>query len=151
MLPSKAASRAVQTQCRRFSTTPAPAAISPYRKQLPQTQQQPARRNVSDTASRSAQAATAPSPQRSVPSPAFNREDNSKMRGVSRLEPFKQPEMDHSFVGMKGGEIFHEMMLRQGVKHICRWHCFHSVDAEAMQRANENYSRIPWWCHSARI
>lgn len=26
--------------------------------------------------------------------------------------------MDHSFVGMKGGEIFHEMMLRQGVKHI---------------------------------
>lgn len=27
--------------------------------------------------------------------------------------------MDHSFVGMTGGEIFHEMMLRQGVKHIC--------------------------------
>jgi len=26
--------------------------------------------------------------------------------------------MDHSFVGMKGGEIFHEMMLRQGVKHV---------------------------------
>jgi acetolactate synthase-1/2/3 large subunit len=26
--------------------------------------------------------------------------------------------MDHSFVGMKGGEIFHEMMIRQGVKHI---------------------------------
>ena len=30
--------------------------------------------------------------------------------------------MDHSFVGMKGGEIFHEMMLRQGVKHICMTH-----------------------------
>jgi acetolactate synthase-1/2/3 large subunit len=27
--------------------------------------------------------------------------------------------MDHSFVGMNGGQIFHEMMLRQGVKHIC--------------------------------
>jgi hypothetical protein len=27
--------------------------------------------------------------------------------------------MDHSFVGMTGGQIFHEMMLRQGVKHIC--------------------------------
>jgi hypothetical protein len=27
--------------------------------------------------------------------------------------------MDHTFVGMTGGEIFHEMMLRQGVKHIC--------------------------------
>ena len=28
--------------------------------------------------------------------------------------------MDHSFVGLSGGEIFHEMMLRQGVKHICQ-------------------------------
>ncbi|KAI4136053.1 MAG: hypothetical protein LQ347_000103 [Umbilicaria vellea] len=28
------------------------------------------------------------------------------------------PEMDESFVGLSGGEIFHEMMLRQGVKHI---------------------------------
>ena len=26
--------------------------------------------------------------------------------------------MDHSFVGMKGGEIFHEMMLRQNVQHV---------------------------------
>lgn len=26
--------------------------------------------------------------------------------------------MDHSFVGMSGGEIFHEMMLRHDVKHI---------------------------------
>lgn len=26
--------------------------------------------------------------------------------------------MDDSFIGMSGGEIFHEMMLRQGVKHI---------------------------------
>jgi acetolactate synthase-1/2/3 large subunit len=26
--------------------------------------------------------------------------------------------MDESFIGMSGGEIFHEMMLRQGVKHI---------------------------------
>ena len=23
------------------------------------------------------------------------------------------------FVGLSGGEIFHEMMLRQGVKHMC--------------------------------
>jgi acetolactate synthase I/II/III large subunit len=28
------------------------------------------------------------------------------------------PELDDSFVGLSGGEIFHEMMLRQGVKHI---------------------------------
>lgn len=26
--------------------------------------------------------------------------------------------MDESFVGLSGGEIFHEMMLRQGVKHV---------------------------------
>lgn len=24
-------------------------------------------------------------------------------------------------VGMSGGEIFHEMMLRQGVKHVCEY------------------------------
>ncbi|KKY28830.1 putative acetolactate synthase [Phaeomoniella chlamydospora] len=28
------------------------------------------------------------------------------------------PEMDDSFIGLNGGEIFHEMMLRQGVKHV---------------------------------
>jgi len=27
--------------------------------------------------------------------------------------------MSHSFVGLSGGQIFNEMMLRQGVKHIC--------------------------------
>lgn len=77
-------------------------------------------RNVSDTAKRPAQAAAAPASQRAVPSPAFNR-DESRYRDVQPLQPFRQPEMDHSFVGMKGGEIFHEMMLRQGVKHVCKW------------------------------
>ena len=28
---------------------------------------------------------------------------------------------DDRFVGMTGGEIFHEMMLRQGVKHVCKF------------------------------
>ena len=28
------------------------------------------------------------------------------------------PELDDSFVGLSGGQIFHEMMLRHGVKHI---------------------------------
>ncbi|KAK3673020.1 Acetolactate synthase, mitochondrial [Recurvomyces mirabilis] len=40
------------------------------------------------------------------------------MRDVQPLRPFQQPDMDHSFVGMTGGQIFHEMMLRQGVKHV---------------------------------
>jgi len=29
----------------------------------------------------------------------------------------------HSFIGMTGGAIFHEMMLRQGVKHVCTLFC----------------------------
>ncbi|KAH0542682.1 Acetolactate synthase, mitochondrial [Glutinoglossum americanum] len=51
-----------------------------------------------------------------MPSPAFNQDSN---RGeVHPLQNGRQPEMDDSFVGLSGGEIFHEMMLRQGVKHI---------------------------------
>ncbi|KAI9892402.1 MAG: Acetolactate synthase, mitochondrial [Vezdaea aestivalis] len=55
--------------------------------------------------------------ERAIPSPAFNRETDSK-NVVQPLRNPKQPEMDDSFVGLSGGEIFHEMMLRQGVKHI---------------------------------
>ncbi|KAK4553587.1 Acetolactate synthase, mitochondrial [Recurvomyces mirabilis] len=105
-------------RARRFSTTPAPAAVSPYRRSTQaQTQQQSSRRNVSDTAPRSAAVAPATAPQRAVPSPAFNRDEN-RMKDVQPLRPFQQPDMDHSFVGMTGGQIFHEMMLRQGVKHV---------------------------------
>lgn len=55
--------------------------------------------------------------ERPVPSPAFNRDD-TRWRDVHPLRPYKPQEMDHSFVGMTGGEIFHEMMLRQNVKHV---------------------------------
>lgn len=34
------------------------------------------------------------------------------------LGPAPNAPLDHSFVGMSGGEIFHEMMLRHDVKHI---------------------------------
>jgi hypothetical protein len=54
---------------------------------------------------------------RPTPSSAFNRDD-IRYNDVSPLRS-RQPELDHSFVGMKGGEIFHEMMLRHDVKHIC--------------------------------
>ena len=39
----------------------------------------------------------------------------------SESPPPLNPHTDraHSFIGKTGGEIFHEMMLRQGVKHIC--------------------------------
>ncbi|KAK5734994.1 Acetolactate synthase, mitochondrial [Elasticomyces elasticus] len=122
MLHAHPARKAIQcaSRARRFSSTPAPAAVSPYRRAAAaQAQSQPAaKRNVSDTASRpAAAAAAATSPGRAVPSPAFNREDN-RWRDVQPLQPYRQPEMDHSFVGMTGGAIFHEMMLRHGVKHV---------------------------------
>lgn len=63
-----------------------------------------------------AAAASNASATRTVPSPAFNREDSK----LQPLQPYRQPEMDHTFVGKNGGEIFHEMMLRQGVKHVCK-------------------------------
>ena len=121
MLSAQPAKKAIQClpRARRFSSTPAPAAVSPYRQTARTQTQQSTRRNVSDTAKRPAQAAAATSPRRAVPSPAFNRSDDSRLGNLHRLQPYRQPEMDHSFVGMKGGEIFHEMMLRQGVKHVC--------------------------------
>ncbi|KAI7055171.1 Acetolactate synthase catalytic subunit, partial [Hortaea werneckii] len=120
MLSAQPAKKAIQSlpRARRFSSTPAPAAVSPYKRSTQSQTQQSTRRNVSASSKQSAQAQAATAPQRAVPSPAFNRDDQNRMRDVQPLQPFKQPEMDHSFVGMKGGEIFHEMMLRQGVKHV---------------------------------
>ncbi|KAI7530179.1 Acetolactate synthase catalytic subunit [Hortaea werneckii] len=120
MLSAQPAKKAIQSlpRARRFSSTPAPAAVSPYKRSTQSQAQQSTRRNVSASSKQSAQAQAATAPQRAVPSPAFNRDDQNRMRDVQPLQPFRQPEMDHSFVGMKGGEIFHEMMLRQGVKHV---------------------------------
>ncbi|KAK1251242.1 hypothetical protein MKX07_005797 [Trichoderma sp. CBMAI-0711] len=50
-------------------------------------------------------------------SPAFNAEDKDRSHVQPLVNPSK-PDMDESFIGKTGGEIFHEMMLRQGVKHI---------------------------------
>ncbi|KAL1635354.1 Acetolactate synthase, mitochondrial [Neofusicoccum ribis] len=66
-----------------------------------------------DAIKRTQSTAAAQPAERPVPSPAFNRDDPPP-QVASRYAP----QMDHSFVGMKGGEIFHEMMLRHGVKHI---------------------------------
>ena len=53
---------------------------------------------------------------RAVPSPAFNQEP--RRNEVHPLQDTAVPEMDESFKGLSGGAIFHEMMLRQGVKHV---------------------------------
>ncbi|KAF2153743.1 acetolactate synthase [Myriangium duriaei CBS 260.36] len=110
--PRKVLQSIPRAQCRRFSNTHNVAAVSPYRGSYKtHTHNKEVSRRGQSTAA--AQAA----PQRTVPSPAFNRQDTS-FKDVQPLTPYRQPEMDHSMVGMKGGEIFHEMMLRQGVKHI---------------------------------
>jgi acetolactate synthase I/II/III large subunit len=121
MLHSRAAKDAIQAlpRARQFSSSAAKSAILPYRRSQPPATSAQTQRPISDSAKRPAQAAAVTSPQRAVPSPAFNRSEDARLRDVQPLQPFRQPEMDHSFVGMTGGEIFHEMMLRQGVKHVC--------------------------------
>lgn len=99
--------------CRSFSTSAPRPAVSPYKR----AGQVATSKVVKENAQRAQSTAAATTKEaRARPSPAFNRED---WKDVQPLKPYRQPEMDHSFVGMTGGQIFHEMMLRQGVKHIC--------------------------------
>lgn len=114
MFKARDTKRAIQTlkHSRTFSSTPARPAVSPYRRST----QAASTKALKDTSKRpQSTAAAATQEPRPRPAPAFNRSD---WNDVQPLKPYRQPEMDHSFVGMKGGEIFHEMMLRQGVKHI---------------------------------
>lgn len=105
--------QALKKGTRTFSTSAPRPAVSPYR----QATQAAASKVVKENAQRTQSTAAAQATQepRARPSPAFNRED---WKDPQPLKPYRSPEMDHSLVGKKGGEIFHEMMLRQGVKHI---------------------------------
>ncbi|RDL42149.1 Acetolactate synthase [Venustampulla echinocandica] len=112
MLRSQSARGAVralrrQTSCniQSFSSSPASAGIALARKG-------PAAIRTQATA---ATATSVSSQERERPSPAFNA---STPKDENPLQHAKRPEMDESFIGKTGGEIFHEMMLRQGVKHI---------------------------------
>jgi acetolactate synthase-1/2/3 large subunit len=98
---------------RNFSTSAPRPAVSPFKRPAQAAAAKFVKEDVRRT--QSTAAAATQTQTRSRPSPAFNREDYN----VQPLKPYRTPEMDHSFVGMTGGEIFHEMMLRQGVKHIC--------------------------------
>ncbi|KAJ5104077.1 hypothetical protein N7532_004606 [Penicillium argentinense] len=105
--PSKSAWRSVHLQRqlasarRPFSTSFVASAASPHRS--------PPQKRTQSTA-------TATSGSRPVPSPAFNQEPHRNE--ISPLHNRQLPELDDSMVGMSGGEIFHEMMLRLGVKHV---------------------------------
>jgi acetolactate synthase I/II/III large subunit len=50
--------------------------------------------------------------------PSFPTKKNVAQQPHPFMVPRPAPALDHSFVGMSGGQIFHEMMLRHGVKHI---------------------------------
>ncbi|CAI6340123.1 unnamed protein product [Periconia digitata] len=115
---SKAIQALKGTRC--FSASTPKPALSPYRKATQAAGVKVIKEDVKRTQSTAAAAAQATATQtppvqerRPRPAPAFNRDDYA-------AQPLrrKQPEMDHSFVGMTGGEIVHEMMLRQGVKHV---------------------------------
>ncbi|PWY92525.1 acetolactate synthase catalytic subunit [Aspergillus heteromorphus CBS 117.55] len=102
MRPSQSAMRALHYQKylasgrRTFATSSVAATASPHR--------------FSSAQKRFQSTATAPA------SPAFNQEPHRNE--VSPLQNRQVPELDDSFVGLSGGEIFHEMMLRLGVKHV---------------------------------
>ncbi|PIG87394.1 acetolactate synthase catalytic subunit [Aspergillus arachidicola] len=106
--PSKGAMRAMHYQRymtsgrRCFTSSSVAAAVSPHRFSAQKRSQS------------TATAATTKS--RPAPSPAFNLEPQRSE--VSPLQNRNVPELDDSFVGLSGGEIFHEMMLRLGVKHV---------------------------------
>ncbi|KAH7322888.1 thiamine diphosphate-binding protein [Stachybotrys elegans] len=98
--PAKKALRALG-QARAFTTVTPPTAVK-----VPSTQK------------RQLTASTSAAPQvRPVPSPAFNVEPESRSHVQPLVNPSK-PEMDESFIGKTGGEIFHEMMRRHDVKQI---------------------------------
>ncbi|TQV93805.1 hypothetical protein V2A60_004032 [Cordyceps javanica] len=107
MLRSRQANKAVKALCqsRPFTSTTAPV-TSRTQKKLPLSQ-----RNKATAATATSSASTV----RAVPSPAFNAQSQGHVQPL--VNPRKS-QMDESFIGKSGGEIFHEMMLRQGVKHI---------------------------------
>ncbi|KAK4940375.1 Acetolactate synthase, mitochondrial [Elasticomyces elasticus] len=113
IMPMRPGSSAIRSLSKRrpscsqhFSSTTPAAALSPYRKsQKPTTEQ----------SRRPATTAAAPAT-RPTPSPAFN--NDFRRNEPSPLVNRQTPELDDSFVGLSGGEIFHEMMLRLDVKHI---------------------------------
>ncbi|KAF2803788.1 acetolactate synthase [Mytilinidion resinicola] len=116
MFKARETQRALQSlkHTRALSTSTPRLAVSPYRKATAAAASKTLK-EIPKRPQSTAATATAPEP-RARPSPAFNRDND--WNEPSPLRPFRQAELDHSFVGMTGGDIFHEMMLRQGVKHV---------------------------------
>ncbi|EIN07039.1 acetolactate synthase [Punctularia strigosozonata HHB-11173 SS5] len=74
-------------------------------------------RNISRTSSKNA--SVEPSIHRPAPAPNFQQlPPRTQVPGPTAPTQAPKAALDHSFIGMSGGQIFHEMMLRHGVKHI---------------------------------
>ncbi|EPQ57788.1 acetolactate synthase [Gloeophyllum trabeum ATCC 11539] len=74
-------------------------------------------RNISRSSAK--QAVAAPSV-RPSPAPGFQQlpTKNNVPHTTPSIYPTSPASLDHSFIGMSGGQIFHEMMLRHNVKHV---------------------------------
>ena len=80
-------------------------------------------RSISKINTQAASAATTAQAARPQPAPAFNTADADENIAPTHKQPFarlakKEPLMDDSFIGLTGGEIFHEMMLRHNVDTV---------------------------------
>ncbi|KAI4524500.1 acetolactate synthase [Schizophyllum commune Loenen D] len=72
-------------------------------------------RNISRSSAKSATAAVRP-----APAPAFQQVPPTKSIDLPTSGPGPTPNspLDRTFIGLSGGQIFHEMMRRHGVKHV---------------------------------
>ncbi|KAG8797485.1 Acetolactate synthase, mitochondrial [Serendipita sp. 398] len=77
--------------------------------------QERARRSISGSASKNSSPAPALRPS---PSPGFQQVPPISAQEITALRNIPRSQLDESFVGMSGGQIFHEMMLRHDVKHV---------------------------------
>ncbi|ORY60210.1 acetolactate synthase [Pseudomassariella vexata] len=113
MLRTRQASRAVKALAQTSRCHQRALTTSPATSVMVGSKKTPAGVRNQATSAASSAAVT-----RSNPAPAFNTADIENRNHVQPLVNPRAPDMDESFIGMTGGEIFHEMMLRQGVKHI---------------------------------
>ncbi|CEH13880.1 acetolactate synthase [Ceraceosorus bombacis] len=103
--------RVLSTSCARAINTPATestraAGIASRQSQI---------RSISSTPSNDVSATPLANPKGAErPEPASTFQQSPEPSPI----PIRSADLDHSFVGMSGGEIFHEMMLRHQVKHV---------------------------------
>lgn len=57
-------------------------------------------------------------PSRPSPAPNFQQDVPPGSQELNTLKSASRSHLDESFVGLSGGQIFHEMMLRHDVKHV---------------------------------